>query len=171
MKEIVGASKKTIDDELRELKTELQNVQKRLKKSSSDFSKLPECGRTSTVAHMNAMKSGMEVMADVSCFEESYAVFEELDQKQSLYGLKMKEEVIDPIKKLIELLNIIEKRMKILEERRLDMDALSNKVESISKKKEDKQHGLQEAEMKFVEAKDNYDYLRKSCSRYKKSIR
>lgn len=160
MKEIVGASKKTIDDELRELKIEVQNLQKRLKKSSSDFSKLPECGRTSTVAHMNAMKSGMEVMGDVSCFEESFSVFEELDQKQTLYGVKIKDEVIDPIKKLIDLMNTIEKRMKVLEERRLDMDAASNKVESISKKKEDKQHGLQEAEMKFVEAKDNYDYLR-----------
>jgi endophilin-A len=160
MKEIVGASKKTIDDELRELKNELQTVHKRLKKSYSDFSKLPESGRTATVAHMNAMKSGMEVMADVSCFEESFSVFEELDQKQSLYGVKMKEEVIDPIKKLMELLNTVEKRMKILEDRRLDMDAASGKVESISKKKEEKQHGLQEAEMKFVEAKDNYDYLR-----------
>lgn len=160
MKEMVGASKKTIDDELRELKVELQNMQKRLKKSSSDFSKLPDAGRTSTVCHMNAMKSGMEVMADVSCFEESYAVFEEIDQKESLYGVKIKEEVIEPLKKLMEMLNIIEKRMKTLEQRRLDMDAAASKVESISKKKDDKKHNLPEAEMKFTDAKDNYDYLR-----------
>jgi endophilin-A len=135
-------------------------MQKRLKKSSSDFSKLPDVGRSSTIAHMNAMKSVMEVMADVSCFEESYSVFEEMDQKEMLYGVKIKEEVIDPIKKLMEMLNIIERRMKTLEERRLDMDAASSKVESISKKKEDKQHGLQEAEIRFTDAKDNYDYLR-----------
>ena len=35
------------------------------------------------------------------------------------------------------MLNIIEKRMKIVEQRRLDMDAASGKVQSISKKNAD----------------------------------
>ena len=160
VKEIVGVSKKTIDDELKELKIEVQSMHKRLKKSSSDFAKLPESGRSATIAHMTALKSGMEVMAESSCYEECFTVFEALDSKASMYGVKLREEVIDPIKRLLEMLTTLEKRMRTLEQRRLDMDAASSKYQSISKKPIEKQHGLQEAETKFADAKDNYDYLR-----------
>lgn len=159
-KETLGVSKKTVDDELKELKTELASMQKRLKKSHGDFLKLPDSGRTATVAHMTALKSGMEVMAESSCFEDMYSVFEELDQKATIYGVKVRDEVIAPIKKLVDLLNVVEKRMKIVEQRRVDMDAASSKIQSISKKPIEKQHGLAEAETRYADAKDAYDYLR-----------
>ncbi|EMD42812.1 BAR/SH3 domain containing protein [Entamoeba histolytica HM-1:IMSS-B] len=160
VKEIVGVSKKTEDNEVNQLKIELQNTIKKLKKASSSYSKLPDAGRSSTVCHMQAMKDGKDLLGEGCCCQECYSIFEEIDMKGHLYGMKIKEEVIEPIQRLVEACTIMEKRTKTLGQRRLDMDAAHDKYESIAKKAPEKQNGLAEAETRYNEAKDNYDYLR-----------
>ncbi|ELP91351.1 signal transducing adapter molecule, putative [Entamoeba invadens IP1] len=160
VKEAVGTSKKTDDTNVNALRLEITNLLKKLRKVNQSYVKLPDTIRSSTVSHMQAMKDMTDVLGEGSCSSTCYSVFEEIDMKGHQYGLKIKDEVLTPLSRLIDMCIVLDKRFKVLTERRLDMDAAHDKFESIAKRPPNKQSGLVEVEQSYNDFKDFYEYLR-----------
>ncbi|KAL7721035.1 Endophilin-A2 [Entamoeba marina] len=175
VKEIVGVSKKTEDMEVDTTRSTLTTLTKQLKKMNSSFNKLPNMTRNPNNGHVQAMKDASEILEEGNCFSQCHDVFETIDMKSHCYGLKLKEEVLDPIAKFIDICSVLDKRMKALSQRRIDMDAAHGKYESISKKPPNKQTGLLEAERNYNDLRDYYEYFRnevvEDCNRSIQTIK
>ena len=160
VKEMVGASKKTEDSEVETLKAQLQTKTRQLKKIYSSFSKLPNSSRTPYLSYLQAMKDASEALEEGNIFSQCKDVFEEIDKKTTTYTEQVKTNVLAPLNSLMNICSVLDKRFKALNDKRLDMDSLHDKLESITKKPPQKQQGLEETEKAYNDAKDYYNMFR-----------
>jgi len=140
---------------------EFLELAKRIKKIQDKFEKLGKDAKEQFDEHRKALKLCSEVIGEEgNVFDQCAKLFEEADALAAAYEQKLASEVIPPVKKYLEILASMEKRTKILDDRRRAYDRAYDNYYNMLKKPADKQVGLQDLKVNFQNTRDSYEYLR-----------
>ena len=161
---ITKSSKEEKDEVVAQIekdKKELVEFEKKIKKVFEKFDKAGEEAKKQFEEHKKTLKYCSEMMGtDSNPFQQCITIIELGDEKAAKYNEKIQEKAMKPLKKYLEIIESLCKRVKILDDRKSAMKKAEDKYKDMKKKPSDKQVGLNDLRVNYQNARDSWEYLR-----------
>ena len=152
------------DDRAKEIdlhRDRIKDFSKKLNNAVEQFQKMGKIAEEQFDGHKKALKYCASISEGTSPnpFNDCLEILKEADDLAEKYGHKIEKKVLTPLKNFIESIAVLEKRVKILDDRKKALKSAEEKYQSMSKKPKDKQIGMADLKVTYMNARDSYDYL------------
>ncbi|ELP89589.1 hypothetical protein EIN_525840 [Entamoeba invadens IP1] len=162
---LVKKDKDELSEQIEHDKKELDDLEKKIKKFQSSAEKLGDQFKTQFDDHKKCMKIGADcVNTSPNPFEQSVAIIEEASNLYTEYQEKLESKAFKPLKNFMESITTLQKRVKILDDRKKALDKAEEKYHDMLKKPESKQLGLSDLKTNYQNSLDSWTYLRDEMS-------
>ncbi|KAL7713645.1 BAR domain-containing protein [Entamoeba marina] len=165
LKGLVKEEKDEASSIIDQYKSKLADLEKKIKIVDSHYTKLAQDAKNQYDAHKKALKvSAVVAESSPNPFNECISIFDEADEKVHTYDNEVKEKVLKPLKTFVEDITIMQKRVKIMDDRKKAMNTALDKYNTMLKKPESKQLGLADLKVTYTNSRDSWEYLRDELS-------